>query len=157
MLNYESVTISDSYVQKNNLPTNTAQAKHFHDLLAEQKNFPLSMCPKLRIEYLNRSNHLQKMRVKSASHIISHEVSTALQYLAVENSKPEYITTAWLIEKVALWLKIVSSRKAVWGISQTKPEKFNEIMNFLNNFIILISSLTFGKKVIGNHFRKAWL
>lgn len=86
------------------------------------------------------------MRVKSASHILSHEVSTGLEYLASENSKPEYKTTSWLVKNVALWFKIVSSRKAIWGISQTKSEKFDEIMNFLNEFISLISSLTFGKK-----------
>lgn len=40
ILNHEFITISGSFVQKNNLPTNIAQAtKHFHDLLSEQKIF----------------------------------------------------------------------------------------------------------------------
>jgi len=34
------------------------------------------------------------MRVNKVKNLLSHEVSTALEFLAVENSTPKYITTA---------------------------------------------------------------
>ena len=36
------------------------------------------------------------MRVKSAYQVLSHKISTALEYLASEDSKPEYISMSWL-------------------------------------------------------------
>ena len=43
------------------------------------------------------------MRVKSASHVLSHKVSTALQYLGEEQNKVEYITISWLVGIIAKW------------------------------------------------------
>jgi len=40
---------------------------------------------------------------------------------------------------MTLWFKIVSNRNIIWGISKNESEKFNEVMNFLNEFIELIS------------------
>lgn len=154
MLNHKFITIPDKYVKKYQLPTDTAQAEHFQELFHQQKDFLLSLCPKLREEYFDRARHFQKMRVKSACHVLSYEVSSALKFLASETSKSEYITTALLTEKMALWFKIVSSRNIIWGISKNKSEKFDEVIHFLNEFIDLISLLTFGNKKEWKPFQK---
>lgn len=38
------------------------------------------------------------MCVNKAKNLLSHEVSTALEFLADENSKPEYNTTAFFVK-----------------------------------------------------------
>lgn len=153
MLNHDFITIPDKYVEKHNLPTNKAVSKHFQELLDAQKDLPLSLAPKLREEYLDRGKHFQKMRVKSACNVLSHEVGTALKFLAEEHSKPEYQTTSWLVEKVAHWFKLLSARKAPFALSKGRLEKYNEAIQFLYEFIDLITSVTFGVKASWKPFQ----
>lgn len=103
MLNYKTVTIPESFVKKYSLLSNKANTQHFYDLLDKQKDVHFLLAPKLKNDYLDTSKHFQKMRVPSVSNVLSHEVSTALQFFSVECSKPEYKTTAWLAGYMARW------------------------------------------------------
>ena len=78
ILNSSTVTIPDDYVQSYSLPTNVVCAQHLRELLNTEQDLDLHLAPKLKVEYLDRSKHFTKMRVKSASHVLSHEVSTVL-------------------------------------------------------------------------------
>lgn len=69
MLNNVTIVIPDHYVKLYDLPTNIASLKHFNELLNTQKDFDLKLAPKLRDDYLDRSKHFQRMRVKSASYM----------------------------------------------------------------------------------------
>lgn len=100
MLNHKYITIPKYYIEKYNLPTNTAHSAHFIELSDYQKNVSLHLAPKLRPEYFDRSSHFIKMRVKSSFHVMSHAVSTSLQFLATEKLKPEYQTTSWLVGQI---------------------------------------------------------
>jgi len=63
-------------------------------LLNTQKDSDLKLTPKLKDDYLDRSKHFQRMRVKSAFHVLSQDVSTALRFLGEEQLKVEYKTNA---------------------------------------------------------------
>lgn len=78
LMNHKTIVIPDSFVNKYSLPSNKANAQHVYELLEEQKGSELLLATKLKEEYIDRSKHFQKMRVPSASNVLSHEVSTAL-------------------------------------------------------------------------------
>lgn len=94
------------------------------------------------------------MRVKNACHVLSQDVSSALKFLAHVLCKDELKTTSWLVEQIAKWFKIVSSRSLTFAISKQNEEKYIETMNFLYEFVELISSLQFGKKSDWKPFQK---
>lgn len=123
MLNHKIITIPDNFVKNYNLPSNKVNSQHFYELLDKQKDLHFLLTPKLKDDYLDRSKHFQKMRVPSASNVLSHEVSTALQFLSVECSKPEYKTTSWLVGYIAQWFKIVTSRNLSIAISKKNEKK----------------------------------
>lgn len=137
MLNNETIMIPDHYVKSNDLPTNIASSRHFYELLNNQKNSDLKLAPKLSDDYLDRSKHFQKMRLKSASHVLSHDVSTALQFLAEEQLKPEYKTSAWLVENVAKWFQIVSARNLTFTLSKKIITNLTKQLNFCMNLLNL--------------------
>ena len=106
------------YVELYNLPSDIASSNHFYELLSIQEDSDLKLAPKLNEMYSNRSNHFQKMRVKSASHVLSHDVGTALRYLAEEISNPDYISMSWLLERFAKWFKIMTARNLIFALSE---------------------------------------
>lgn len=77
------------------------------------------------------------MRVKSASHVLSQDVSAALRFLGEEQLKSEYDTSAWLVEMFAKWFNIVSARNLTFALSKKNENKFIETINFLHEFVIL--------------------
>lgn len=154
MLNHKTVTIPENFVRKYNLPSNKANTQHFYELLNKQKDVHLLLAPKLKDDYLDRSKHFQKMRVPSANNVLSHEVSTALQFLSLECSKAEYKTTAWLTGYMARWFKIVTSRNISIAISKKNEKQFNETMDFLNEFIKFMRCINFGNKIVWKPFQK---
>lgn len=154
MLNHKTITIPESFVKKYSLPSNQANTQHFHELLDKQKDLCFLLTPKLKDDYLDTSKHFQKMRVPSASNVLSHEVSTALQFLSVECSKPNYKTTAWLTEYMARWFKIVTSRNISIAISKKNEKQFNETMDFLNEFIEFMRGINFSDKSVWKPFQK---
>lgn len=154
VLNNVSISIRDKYVKLYNLPTNAASAKHIEYLLEIQKDSDLQLAPKLRDEYLNTKSHFQKMRVKSASHVLSHHVSTVLQFIAEEQGKPAFITSSWLVGRFVKWFAIITARNLALALSKKKETKFLETLNFLNEFIDLMGNLRFGAKGEWKPFQK---
>lgn len=153
-MNHVNVTIPAKFVDKYNLPTNTLSSKHFTKLINAQKDLQLSLAPKLLEDYLDRSKHFLKMRVKNAYNVLSQDVSSALNYLAVEYNREEYKTTAWLVAQIARWFKIVSSRSLTFAISKHEEKKYIETIEFLYEFVDLISLITFGSKTDWKPFQK---
>lgn len=90
ILNHKTIIIPESFVKNYNLPSNKVNSQHFYELLDKQKDLHFLLTLKLKDDYLDKSKHFQKIRVPSASNVLSHEVSTALQFLSVECSIPEY-------------------------------------------------------------------
>ncbi|KAK9739045.1 hypothetical protein QE152_g9293 [Popillia japonica] len=49
------------------------------------------------------------MRVSTSTHVVSHDVSSGLKFLADELDQPEFKTTAWFIDQIEEWLLVVLS------------------------------------------------
>lgn len=86
ILNNKYIEISQTFVDKYNLPSNLVKMSHLQELVETQKDLDFMLAPKLCEEYLNTNNHFLKMRVGSASNLLSYDVSSALNFLAEEKT-----------------------------------------------------------------------
>lgn len=88
-----------------------------------QEHHELKLAPKLTKAKLAPS-HFEKMKVSSATHVISHDGSSALIYLANKESRgADHCTAAWFIEMMNHWFEIMTSRHPVLALSKMKPDK----------------------------------
>lgn len=93
------IYISSEIQAKYNLPTNVIDVKHIFDLINYQKDFHFLLAPGLYEEDL-LPDHLKKMKVKTTTNIVNHNVASGLKYMSEELNKPEYLTTAWFLELI---------------------------------------------------------
>ena len=154
MMNNKDILIPQKYVTLYNLSNNVASSSHLHKLLEVQNDLDLKLAPKLCDNYLNTKNHFQKMRVKSASHVLSHELRTSLKFLSEEQNKPEYESTSWLVGCFSKWFKIMSARNMTFALSKKNEKVFNETIAFLYEFVDIITSLKFGHTSKWKPFQK---
>lgn len=123
-LNNKIVTIPNKFVEKYSLPSNVATCQHLKDVVNEDKNINLKLVPNLGEEYLDSSNHFQKMRVISSSTVFSEQASSALQFLSGDDSTDGRLTTGWFINFLSQWFRVMCSRNITIALSYNKPEEF---------------------------------
>lgn len=92
------IFISHDVVLKYNLPSNKIELRHFHELINIQENLKL-LTLKLNINDIT-CNNFSKIKVNKAKYVFSHDVSSSFELLALENNKPEFISTAWFVKIV---------------------------------------------------------
>lgn len=89
------------------------------------------------------------MKVNKAKHVFSNDVSSSLELLADENSKPEFITTAWFIKIMHKWFSLMTSRYYKLALDTKNENLYKENISFLNEIIDIFMKLKVG---IGNKF-----
>lgn len=146
LLKNSMITVPQHLVQKYNLPTNVVKSSHLKDVVEADKDSDLKLVPKLPQDYLQNTNHFQKMRVNNAMKVISPEVGSALEFLTEENPSDERLTTSWFIKVVSRWFKIMSSRNISVALSFLHEDKFEDATTFLTEVIDLFSKLQVGPK-----------
>ena len=144
-LKHEVITIPDEFVKKYKLPTSKAEMQHFFDLVNIQKDSELLLAPGLKEEMISGQGHFKKMRVENTSRVFSHDVSCALKFLAEDKNRPELKTTGWLVEQFNRWWRIISCRNLTFALSLKNPKVFKDTINFLKEFIELVTNLLFGR------------
>jgi len=137
--------ISNELQEKYELPTNIVCCDHIQDVINYQDQLHFHLAPKLSQNDLVPS-HFQKMKVGKSTNVISHDVCSALRFLADELNKPEYLTTAWFIETIEHWFSLMTSRHIVMALSKLKPDIYEKSIIFLNNFIEIMTHLEVGHK-----------
>ena len=146
MLSNKVITIPEEFKIKYDLPSNEVNAAHLEELLQAQDHSELLLAPHLKEEYVSGKRHFRKMRVENTSRAVSHEVSSAIEYLADEISKPEYKTTAWLFKTFNKWWDISGCRNLKLALSKLKLDEYKSTISFLNEFIELVTNMKVGKK-----------
>lgn len=91
----------EELVIKYKLPSNKVEIAHFNELIESQKDLEFFLTPKLSYDDVKCTNNYNKMRVNEARNVFSTHVSSSLQFLANENHKPEFYTTAWFVEQIS--------------------------------------------------------
>lgn len=88
------------------------------------------------------------MKVSKSTNVISHDVSSALKFVAEQLNKPEYLTTAWFIAICEKWFYLMTSRSPVNAISKINLKKYVKTIEFLNEFMEVTNSFEIGIKKI---------
>lgn len=117
--------------------------------LAEfQENLQLKLTSKIKIDDFSNGS-FNKMEVNKAKNLLSRDVSASLNFLAMQNFKKDYQTTALFIEVVSKWFMLVTSRTpnlALRKISgnELSENKFQTSVTFLESIIELFSEIIIG-------------
>lgn len=109
MVKNKIIKISPAIVEKYRLPTNEVVLDHIHHLFKLEESNMFKLAPKLR-GYHFEPNNFEKMRVSTAYHIAHPSVAAALMVLASNTNDEQFVTTAWFIDTLSNWYKIVTSR-----------------------------------------------
>lgn len=129
--------VNFSYVKYDNL----------RELVEIQENIIFKLTRKVKLDH-TQSGHFSKMKVNKAKQILSREVSSSLKFLADQNEKGKYITTAWFIEVVSKWFSLITARnpQVALGNNRTQEsyQKFNGAVKFLHTVITLFRNIKIG-------------
>ncbi|XP_039281898.1 uncharacterized protein LOC120350879 [Nilaparvata lugens] len=131
--------------QKSDILLDQHTMELINDLINYQEKMEFKLAPKLSQEDLTPT-HFRTMRVSTSTHVVSHDVSSGLKFLAAQCNKAEYKTTAWFIDQVERWFKLMTSRHPVNALSKEKLQIYEELIEFLRNFIDLFTRIEVGEK-----------
>lgn len=143
LLNNDQISLPDHFVRKYQLPWNLVERDHLEDLFSIQNNVPLKLAPKFNETNLYPQG-FQKMRVATSSNLMHIDVSSALNYLSLENE--EYKTTAKFISYVERWFSIVTSRNILLALSKRNEVKYKETVEFLEECLNLFKDMKIGSQ-----------
>lgn len=140
-----TIDLTADMQNKHNLPSNVVDVQHIEELIKYQKPLNFKLAPKLTEEDLTPS-HFQKMRVKRSTNVVSHDVSSALKFLADELSKPEYKTTAWFLDLVEQWFALMTSRHPTLALSKHNMQSYDNAVSHLQNIMDVFRTMHVGLK-----------
>lgn len=135
------------------MPSDRVDISHIRDLVEFQRNFQCKLAPKLTEADLNPS-HYEKMRVSNATHVLSHEVSSALKFMAQELNQPKYLTTAWFVDIVCKWFELMTSRHPIMALSKIKEDVYKDSIDFLEKFIDIFKRIKIGVRELWKPVQK---
>ncbi|KAB0804614.1 hypothetical protein PPYR_01584 [Photinus pyralis] len=147
LLSNKIIRIPDTLKEKYKLPTNEIRANHISEIAAYQEEHEFKLAPRLSEADLLPS-HFNKMKVSTSTNIISHNVSSALKFLAEEMKKPEYLTTAWFLDQVEQWFYLMTSRHPSSALSKYNKCAYTDSITFLKDFMHIFKSLEVGVKKV---------
>lgn len=145
-------------VKKYNLPSDTVTTRPIRKLISYQQKKGLKIAPQLSENALE-TNHFNKMKVSHALNFFGHSVSAALKFMVnsskdsnsdlrdlyVEGEYVEFERAAWFFEQVNKWFDLIFGRHPVMVLSKTKLENYEAALQFLNEFIVIIESMSVGR------------
>jgi len=131
--------LPEELVIKYKLPSNKVEIAHFNELIESQKDLEFFLTPKLSYDDVKCTNNYNKMRVNEARNVFSTHVSSSLQFLANENHKPEFYTTAWF-EQISKWFSLMTSRCGT-ALGIKSKEIYDANISFLHEIINLFTKI----------------
>lgn len=148
LLNNKTIDLPAKIVNDNNFSSSLVECLHVKELAEFQENLQFKLAPNIKLDDFS-SGTFNKMKVNKAKNFLSRDVSTSLQFLATENSKQEYCTTAFFIEIVSKWFTLVTSRAPKVALGKTidnivSEKKFEESITFLESIIELFQEMKVG-------------
>lgn len=138
-------------VAENNLISDSADMFHLQDLVLFEEGKRLKMASRLtwkEVDFMNVSC-LDAMKVSNSYKLVNHDVAAALRFMSAETGRKELLVTAFLIETIWRWFKLMSSRKSNLALSLHNKEAYRNSINFLTSFRSLILECKVG-------IRKIW-
>lgn len=145
-LKHGCIKIPKEFKEKYDLPSDTAKMSDIKEVFAIDENNLFKLTPKIQ-SFMFHPNNYQKMRVKNSYELIHPDVASTLRLVA-ENRKDKknYLTTAWVVEKIAYWQRITTSRHQGLALSKFNETKYHEAKTFLTEMIRFFDGIRFETK-----------
>jgi hypothetical protein len=105
----KSIQLSPYFVEKYKLPSNLVKIEHIKTFCDEEEIVDLKFAPKLSVDLLN-TGHFNKMKVSHALNVLNWDVSCGMRLAAESTKDKSSLTTAFFIDMVSKWFKLISSR-----------------------------------------------
>ena len=119
---------------------------HIYQLHLFQKDRELKYAPHLTLECFEFKTSFAKMNVPTAVKTLSRDVAAGLRLLVKKHGYPaDFLTTALFCDFFGRWVNFITSRGAVC-LSYKDMEKYNECIEFLQEFMLFFDSIEFGQK-----------
>ncbi|KAH9382608.1 hypothetical protein HPB48_003212 [Haemaphysalis longicornis] len=134
----QSFFLSSDTVAKYHLPSNQVSVHHIKALVKEDAERDLKLAPHLKPSHLE-DNHFDKMNVSSAVAVLNHSVGAAMRVLVHLGLLLE---EAWFVEQVFKWFTLMTSRYIGTAMSNFKESRHDEAVAFLEEFMVMFSSLS---------------
>lgn len=134
------IFLPEQTVNENGLTTNVADIFHLRDLVDFEKGKGLKMASRLtfkEVDFLN-GNHLDAMKVANSYKLVNHDVAAALRFMSAETNRSELLATAFWIETVWRWFKLMTSRQFNLALSLEKINVYNQTISYLRFYRIFI-------------------
>ncbi|KAH8037482.1 hypothetical protein HPB51_011631 [Rhipicephalus microplus] len=85
------------------------------------------------------------MKVKPAFSLLNHDTAAALRFVVQRGDLPqEALTTAWFIETIHRWFKVLTSCTTKLGISKLNDQKYEDSLIFLKDTVTVFTDLKIG-------------
>ena len=145
LMNINEFNLPDDIVTRYNLPSKVVQMNLIDWLDKVQADSVLKYAPKLKDKDVHAS-HFKKMKVSTATNVISPQVGGALMHLGKQKEDPKMITTGWFVKKFARWFKIVTSRNEGFALSLNSKESYDEAIEVIKLISDIFDRCSFGSK-----------
>ena len=138
--------ISEKIRVKYGLPTRDVNLDAVRKLLRFQASNPFLMQSRLKAEDLMNSK-FSKMRVQPSEAVFSRHTAAAIR-LCIEKYgfDPDFETTAFFIEKTAIWYERMTSRDPKMGFSYNNMDKYRKAVKDITDFVEIIDSTIIGER-----------
>jgi len=123
------------------LQSQTVDMKYVEWLEDKQSDMNLKFNPKLKKKNL-KPNYFNKMKVTTATNIISPETAGALYRLSEITNDPVMHTTAWFILMLRHLFKIMTSRDRLFALSFHKMDWYHTAIEIIRLFICIFKNAT---------------
>ncbi|XP_058819737.1 uncharacterized protein LOC131682351 [Topomyia yanbarensis] len=133
---------------------------HIRDLVLYEASSGLKMATGLTtsdVDFSRLQNNFDKMKVGNSTKYFNHQVAAALKVYSIQMNRPEVLTTAFFIENVAEWFKIVTSRNLQTALSRKSPADYDRTVQFLNTFRCFIFRCKVGEKAYWKPWQAAMI
>jgi len=156
LCNGNELILPPEVVKENQLPGNRVSIKHVQQLVKFQEGKVFKLAPKLKAADVD-PKHFDKMDTGSALHVFDRATADALHDLVFKyKHDPQLLVTSWFIDKVHRWFQLMTSREHSRALSYHNIEKYNQAIQFLKDFIVLIQRIYAGKTNKKGEWQCAW-
>ena len=132
--------ISEKTRVEYNLPTRDVNLDAVRKLLRFQSSNPFLMQSRLKPEHL-MNNKFNKMRVQPSEAVFSRHTAAAIRVCIDKYGfDAEFETTAFFIDKVAIWYERMTSRDPKMGFSYNDMDKYRKAVKDITDFMEIIDS-----------------
>ncbi|KAM7314519.1 uncharacterized protein ISCGN_004303 [Ixodes scapularis] len=136
------ISIPDEIVERNKLPTSEVSLSYVRDVAQRDGTSALKLAPHLKDKHLD-PNHYEKMSVSSALAVLNHSTGSAIRVLVKEGKmSPAAVTTAWFLETVYKWFRLMTSRTKSLAMSELNSRKHDDAVEFLSEVLDLFKKMT---------------